>query len=104
MSFAPGTIAPAMGIVTPYAPKHGVLVAVAVGVLVGPPGVAVGPAVPSRRKTWSGTPGSILQVVLRTPQALHAEAKPPPGFCQAAALLDCTVRSVQPNSPVVPPP
>ena len=28
--------------------------------------------------------------------------KPPPGFCQAAELLDCTVRSVQPHSPWVP--
>ena len=55
----------------------GVVVAVGVGV---PP-----PVVPTSRKTWSGASASPTQVVLR-PQ-VGQTAKPPPGFCQAAAIV-----------------
>ena len=80
----------------------GGVVAVAVAVGVGDP-VAVGVGVPARQpislNIWSGTPGSIPQATFLTPQEVQDVAKPPPGFCQAAAELDVTVRSVQPHSP-----
>src|SRR5437660_6381930 len=72
----------------------GVTPIVAVGVAVG----VAPPIVPMSRNIWSGAAGSPTQVVL-TPQVRQPTPKPPPGFCQAAGLLACTVRSVQPHWP-----
>src|SRR4029453_17907702 len=46
---------------------------------------------------WSGAAGSPRQVVLRS--QVGQTPNPPPGFCQAAGELACTVRSVQPHWP-----
>ena len=65
-----------------------------------PVGVGVGvapPIVPLSRYTWSGPPAVGMQTVFTV--QVGQKPNPPPGFCQAAGLFDCTVRSVQPHSP-----
>src|SRR5437870_2096161 len=65
-------------------------------------GVGVGVATakqPTILNTWSGAAASIPQVAPLLPQVVQGVAKPPPGFCHAAAELDVTVRSVQPHWP-----
>src|SRR5437773_12529014 len=57
------------------------------------------PVVPLSRNTWSGPLAVEMQVSFAV--QVGQIAKPPPGFCHAPGPLDCTVRSVQPDSPCV---
>src|SRR5207247_6560693 len=51
-------------------------------------GVPPPPIVPLIRYTWSGPPAVGTQVSFRV--HVGQMPKPPPGFCHAAVLLDCT--------------
>ena len=87
----------ALGVAVGLCVPLGVAVAVADGL---PVAVGVGvppPIVPLSRNTWSGPPATGMQVVFK----VHVWQKPkrPPGFCQAAPWFDCTVRSVQTQTP-----
>jgi hypothetical protein len=111
----------ALGLAVGLAVLLGVTVgdAVPLGVVVGeavPPAVAVGvavteglpvavglgvgeppPVMPLSRNTWSGPPAMGMQVVFRV--HVGQIPKPPMGFCHAAPLFDCTVRSLQAHAP-----
>src|SRR5437868_10305092 len=54
---------------------------------------------PRSWKIWSGLGASMAQVAPLAPQVRQPAAKPPPGFCHAAAELDTVVLSVQPHWP-----
>lgn len=91
-----------VGVFVAVAVFTGVFVDVNVGVAVF---VLVGVAqptlfVPTIWKTWSGVAASIPHVAPLCAQPIHAGmAKPPPGFCHAAAELDVAILFTQPHWP-----
>ena len=43
----------------------------------------------------------MVVVAAPAPQVAHGVPKPPPGFCQAYGLFDCTARVLQNHWPLV---